>query len=254
MKKLILSTLIAICCAFVIMPNRAHALDITVGASTWYAWWDQVDSKKTTNFDPRLFYGPALAVKLNNDFNLTFVYLYGVFEDKESGSSEKRNLKYKRSDADFAINYRLSNYFKVFAGIKYMPYSIKGTIKSSTEEITFDNKHSGLGPGLGLSATIPIIGNMFALATVSGFYLWSEDNSKYVSTNPANNESYKSNYKRYGFNSTLSIAYYIAPASTVVSLGGRYQYFRSDYSNEITSYINNTFYGVTLTATYTFSI
>ena len=253
MKKLIVLTFTTICCISVIIPNRAYSLDITVGASTWYTWWKQIEARKTTNFDPAFFYGPALAVKFSNDFNLTFVYLYGVFENKESGINEKTNLKYKRSDADLAINYRLNDYFKAFAGIKYMPYTIKGVTKYSTEEVTADCKHSGLGPGLGLSATIPISDNIFVLATVSGFYLWSEDNSSYTYLS-GTSENEKTDYKRYGFNSTLSIAYYITSASTVVTLGARYQYYRSNYDTETISYIHNLFYGVTLTATYNFSI
>ncbi|MCL2026685.1 MAG: hypothetical protein FWG92_07780, partial [Leptospirales bacterium] len=58
----------------------------------------------------------------------------------------------------------------------------------------------------------------------------------------------------------------IAPASTVISLGGRFQYFKTVFDEAIdvgsipaaseatyNSNAKNKFYGVTLTATYTFS-
>ena len=55
---------------------------------------------------------------------------------------------------------------------------------------------------------------------------------------------------------TLSLAYYIAQASTVISLGGRLQYLIANYeSNAIfLDSIKFAIYGVTLTATYTFNI
>jgi len=65
------------------------------------------------------------------------------------------------------------------------------------------------GPGLGLSCTYPIVDNLYALAYLSGFYLWAKEYDGM--------ENVK--HKDYGINSSVSIAYYIAPASTVVSLG-----------------------------------
>jgi len=253
MKKLILLTLAAICCISII-TSKLHALDMTVGASTWYAWWEQEAPGQTTKFDPTFFYGPVLAVKISDDFNLTFVYLYGVFNYKEGSGSNKVTIKSKRSDVDFALNYKLSNYFKAFAGVKYMPYKLEGEEKGSKNTIT-KAEHSAIGPGLGLSATIPIANNIFGLATLSGFYLWSgEDNDYKDLGDSSKNGKTKRDYVRYGFNSTLALAYYIAPASTVVSLGGRLQYYRSDYNTEKGYFANNTFYGITLTVTYNFSI
>ncbi|MCL1832874.1 MAG: hypothetical protein FWG49_00070, partial [Leptospirales bacterium] len=67
----------------------------------------------------------------------------------------------------------------------------------------------------------------------------------------------KDGFWYYAINSNLSLAYYIASASTTISLGGRYQYVRiksnaGDNSFPVT--INNTTYGITLTATYSFNI
>ena len=63
-------------------------------------------------------------------------------------------------------------------------------------------------------------------------------------------------YNEYGINSNISIAYYIAQASTVISLGGRYQYIFVNYKNNDIglSEIRFTMYGVTFTATYTFNL
>ena len=211
-------------------PAKLHAVDISVGAATWYTWWDW-KSPGRGNFidiDPAFLYGPVLSVKFSDDFNLTFVYLYGKF-DAQIPLYADTNIKLKRSDLDLALNYRLNNYFKVFGGIKYMGYKY---LMDSDE-----TDHSGIGPGLGLSVAYPLVENLFLLANISGMYLWgSDDGFKFID---------------YGINSGLSIAYYIVPASTVISLGGRFQYYK-----EVNDYYTNTykFYGATLTATYNFSI
>jgi hypothetical protein len=62
----------------------------------------------------------------------------------------------------------------------------------------------------------------------------------------------KFNYKEYGINSNFSIAYYISSISTVISLGGRFQYFITSYDKFRSD--RHMFYGATLTATYTFSV
>lgn len=223
MKKYLLLILIAIFIGIVI-PQKLHAVDISVGASTWYCWWTG-GSPTDEEPDPTFLYGPALSVKFNDEFNLTFVYLYGKYD--MPGMDDK----FKRKDSDLALNYRLNNFFKVFAGLKYLGVSTTG----------FD--WYGVGPGLGLSAAFPVAENLFLLANVSGFHIWSTEDQEGKS---------KTHAKGYGINSTLSLAYYIAPASTTISLGGRYQFINSDYKD---SEVETTkFYGVTLAATYTFSI
>jgi len=238
MKKLLLLTF-AVICIGIIIPCKVHAVDISIGATTWYSWWDfDSGSDYDADIDPTFLYGPALSVKFNDDFNLTFVYLYGKYDMKttyeDSGVSVTEKGTVKRKDSDTALNYRLNDYFKVFAGLKYMSF-------------LQDFNHRGFGPGVGLSATYPVAENLFLLATFSGFYLWGEEGSN-------------GDYKEYGFNSTLSLAYYIASASTTVSLGGRFQYVKTDYDEDYAesgnknSNTKSKIYGVTLTATYSFNI
>ena len=230
MKKLILLTFTVISISGII-PCKAYAYDITVGAATWYTWWDiNSENGDTRSLGPSFLYGPAISLKFNDDFNLTFIYLYGKFDDNEAV-----NVSYKRVDSDLALNYRLNDYFKVFAGIKYMGFSKPGSI------------HAGYGPGLGVSFTSPItnpiIDNLFLLATLSGLYTWGDEEDRFGD---------KSDYNEYGLNSNLSVAYYITPASTTVTLGGRFQYFKTDYDDGAIN--KHFFYGITLAATYTFSL
>ena len=221
MKKILLA-IIAVYIG-ITAPYKLYAIDISVGAATYYAWTNRhVDGFSREKLGSALLYGPALSAKMNADFNLTFVYLYGEYDSLD------------RRDGDLALNYRLNNYFKVFAGIKYMGH---------TEAL---KQHNALGPGLGLSATVPVANDVFLLATLSGLYLWG--NEKYDDS--IVNE--KEGFNEYGINGTLSLAYYIAPASTVISLGGRSQYYKTVYKKDSFNY-KIACYGVTLSATYTFS-
>ncbi|MCL2025532.1 MAG: hypothetical protein FWG92_01855 [Leptospirales bacterium] len=174
----------------------------------------------------------------------------------ENNGIKMGKSKFTRIDSDLALNYRLNNYFKVFAGMKYLSYDIvpnNDTTKFGFEKI---NPHRSCGAGLGVSATIPITGNLFGFATLSGLYLLGND--RFATKDiwyPDDKQNLKIGYNEYGFNSNISIAYYIAQASTVVSLGGRFQYIIANYKgNDISlDYIRFIIYGVTLTATYNFT-
>ena len=258
----------------IIIPYKVYGFDMTAGATAWYAWgfrYEEVSEKsirKNSNyaFDPTFLYGPVISLKFNNDFNLTFVYLYSKFDYKleyykDAGSVLFAESKIKRSDSDLALNYRLNDFLKIFAGVKYLAYDINLTYIDYLDQYWYSkSNHTGIGPGLGLNATVPIADNIFLLATLSGFYLFSsgekfEDKGIYDDIAAPVNMTI--GYNEYGFNSNISIAYYIAQFSTVVSLGGRFQYFITDYHDYepfLINKIKNMFYGITLTATYTFSI
>jgi len=248
----------------IFIPCKIYAVDIAVGATTWYAWSDN------SKIDPAFFSGPELSVKLNKDYNLTFVYLYGKFNMKDDESVT--TSKIKRQDADFALNYRLADYFKLFGGIKYLKRSynyseedpgwtlllVLGASKYDATR-TIDS----FGPGLGLSAAYPMFENLFLFGTLSGLYLRENYEEKYLKetvtlsavpplpgiTDKEEGKNSKT-FSSYGYNLTMAIAYYIPSVGAVISLGGRYHSFikTDDLSNE------KTFYGVTLTATYSFSI
>jgi hypothetical protein len=259
---------------WIVIPCKAYALDITVGATTWYAWGSRYENTQKysirTNsnyaFDPTFLYGPVASVKLNDDFNLTFVYLYSkfsyienVYDDYEGSYFVKSNIK--RSDSDLAVNYRLNDYLKLFVGAKYLAYQISLSYDDTNGDNYYSNsKHSGIGPGIGLNATYPVTDNIFLLGTISGFYLWSRDGEKfedYYMYDKDRPTKMTVGYNEYGINTNISAAYYISGWSTVISLGVRYQYFITDYSEYepfLIDSIKNQFFGITLTATYTFSL
>ena len=263
MKKYLLLTLIAIYIG-IIIPCKAYSVDISVGTTIWALWMERKYESgsggptmtQRDRHDQTFLYGPAMSAQFNDNFNLTFIYLYGQFDGTASF-----NGKVKRTDSDLALNYRLNDYFKAFGGLKYMAFS-ESALDSSGINDRYNAKHKGYGPGLGLSATLPVTENVYILTTLSGFYLWGKESGNASPSTPPPTIPFKQNYNEYGINTTISIAYYITPASTTISLGKRFQYFRTKYDGDVPrggfngdlNSMKNKFYGTTLTATYSFSI
>lgn len=236
MKKFFIKTILPLILMLPVVQTQLNAADISAGATCWYTQW-KYDWKGSVpiDHDPDFLYGPVLTVGVTPDMNLSFVFLYGKFQQNAYGA---KYTDLNRYDSDLALNYKISPMLKLFAGAKFIG------IKWS------DGDHYAAGPGVGLSAVIPVAGNFFLLGNFSALYLYgSEDGTKGI--------PYDTKAKEYGGNASISLAYYIPEASTTVSLGGRYQQIRVKYSDPLEDMVEdstNTFYGVTLTAVYSFSI
>jgi hypothetical protein len=272
MKQLIFKISLILIVLSSIFPATGSAVEMSAGIYTWYAWWDFPEDKYCeSELDPALLYGPALAVSFNQDFSLTFVFLYGQFDVKEtdySGYYESGdsidigyyNYEMKRFDSDIALNYKLFNYFKVYLGAKYTNYSYDMGASDNNFGVSLDVDHTVLGPGAGISITLPLGNDFYFIGNAGGFYLWGKEEESYSMAT----KKLEYDCKDYGINTGISIAYYIVPASTTINLGVRYQYIKqwtdSYYSEEdggktISSDTETSkFYGVTLSATYSFSI
>ncbi len=218
--------------AFVILalPAASQALQVGVGASAWYADWKFESDQGDTEFGPAFIYGPILTLGFSPQWSLSGVFLYGKFDQTGTGGGPGEITRF---DSDVALNYSINQYFKIFAGFKYMGYKFD------------EGDHTGYGPGFGISIVVPVSDNLFLLGSLSGLYIWgSHDTSR---------QDY--DYTEPGYNASASLAYRFAGASTVISLGYRYQYFNTrPESSSDDSDINHTFYGVTLSAIYSFSI
>lgn len=227
MKKILLYFFTAAALFTAAIP--AFSMDLTVGATTWYSIWD-TDTEGPKNVSAFL-YGPALALKINDDFGLNSVFMYGVYDIEFTGNS----YDYKRVDSDTSLGYRINDYIKLFCGVKYMGYFVD--ISGGTM------KHQSAGPGVGLSGVIPIGNDFFFLANVSGLYLWGKTTATYAG-------AIETSFYEYGINSSASLAYYIPAASVTLSLGGRYQLIKTVDDEDYKTL--SRYYGVTASATYTF--
>lgn len=245
--------IIALCAVLFVLacvPAVSMAAMVSVGASTWYTWWDPSDDM--LEYDTFLLYGPVLAVKLSQDFSLSTVLLVGNTGGEVSADSVPDdydwNLKVRRVDNDTALNYSLGSVFKLFAGCKVMWYRVTYNLPDTSAYPTFTQGEEVvttelcIGPAAGVSATVNPFGNVFLMGNVSGMYL----RSKYK-----DDQEGTSTFMLYGYNAALSVAYYIPAASTVIALGGRYQAAKS---SDETHENWERFYGVTLSATYSFSL
>lgn len=230
MKKVIIISIVLMLC-FTAIP--LFAVDLNLGAATWYSWWEIEDEEGGPDIDPTILAGPVVSLGLADRWNVSVVFLYGQFE-MEGGGEDGGTDEINRVDSDISLNYAISNYFKVFSGIKAMGYYFSGGV------------HHSIGPALGVGLTLPIVGNLYLLGNLSGMYNYGVHDD----TNDDNRP--KSNLVEYGFNSTLSLAYYIEQASTTISLGGRYQFFRDKYESDYRPDMDFTFYGVTLSLIYSF--
>jgi hypothetical protein len=238
MKKNIIRILIPFIMILLIPPASLHAADLSVGATAWYTAWDyEDDNDSPITYDPAFLYGPVLSLAMSPDLSLSFVFLYGQFQMNFENGDPPMDLN--RYDSDLTLNYRISSYFKLFAGAKYMGFTWAA-----------NGKHAALGPGAGISAVFPLGNDFFLLGYISGMYLMgNEDGDK--------SRQYKAETTEYGGNASLSLAYYIPGASTTLSLGGRYQQLKITYDDDndgMTPDSMSKFYGVTVTAVYTFNI
>ncbi len=222
---------------FIISSVPLLAMDVSVGAATWYSWWEM--SMKTdgveedSDVDPTILYGPVLSVSFSDKLTLSSIFLYGQFDMHHDGGEDET---IKRFDSDTSINYNLNNYIKLFCGVKIMGYKFNGGTNQS------------IGPAAGIGITLPVVGNLYLLGNISGMYNYGHEESK----NHDNGEPQEVIFNAPGINSTLAIAYYIDKASTTVSLGGRYQYFKINYESGATTESDLSFYGVTLSLIYSF--
>jgi hypothetical protein len=234
----------------IISVQEIRAADIGIGASTWYTEWDfKVDKgNKPDKINPALMYGPVLSVKFSQRWSLSSLFLYGKFkaEDDSIGTLEK--FDFKRMDSDTLLNYSINAYLKIFAGYKFVSYK--------WEPQQMSGKHTSMGGGGGIGLILPLSGNFYLLGNASGIYAKGTHEEKLTTMNL----SRKRDVTSPGYNLNASLAYYMAPASVTLSLGYRYQYFKTKFGRnsipqwEAADEYKSKFYGVTFQAVYSFDL
>lgn len=229
MRKLIFSMMVlSVLCG---LRFEADAASVTLGAATWYSdWYFKPDNDKRKPVDSALMYGPIISVSFGERWSWSNILLYG----KYTLHDPYQKMILSRLDIDSTLNYSISSWFKVFAGGKWMQY----------DESWF--KHRGGGPALGVGFTVPLTKQLFALCNASGVFIFGRQQNDYSADRHVS-------YYEPGVNTTLSLAYAAESVPVSFSVGGRCQYFKSVYeSSSDEEDCTHIFYGVTLSATYTF--
>jgi hypothetical protein len=231
MKRLISMMVIGI--VMLAAVGKASALGVSVGAAAWYADWQiREEGGSWETMDRTVLYGPVLALRFSQNLSLSSAFLYGRFSHTDGGGNPE---VIARMDSDTTLIYGLGQYFKLFAGVKYMGYKVSVN----------DSSHASLGPGAGFGIVLPLAGNFYFTGNFSGMYLWGEDKND----NPGNND-----FIEYGFNANAALTYVFTSAPVGISLGGRYQYIESEYEETSDRNMNQRIFGVTVSAIYSFEI
>jgi hypothetical protein len=188
-----------------------------------------------------------------------------------------------KMDSDSTISFSISRYIKIFAGFKYQGYIYKQKLIFTAPPPTpvnffvrdLTDRVDNYGPGLGLGFNIPLVENLYLQLNVSGILLFGYedidvDKSYYLQLGMGGTYIFvipsRGSFYSYGGASSLSFAYLIDRINTTITLGGRYQllYYRQNFNyhnifnNDVAmSIVNNQyehFWGVTMSAVYTFHI
>ncbi|MBN1533413.1 MAG: hypothetical protein JXA20_12165 [Spirochaetes bacterium] len=295
-RSLFVITLFLVLAAAASIPCRARAMQLGVGPAVWYAGWNPVSEdftagssitnwalfkasitqvRKHYSMNPAFLYGPSLILSWDR-WSLSAIFVTGRYR-VQAGSiyyapatsvispSDSSQDIYKY-DLDTTIGYRLTEILKLFTGVKYQRYTLKkrGMMEAGSLMIEkVDAVLDSAGVGFGVAVTYQVHGNFYLLWNVSALAMVSfvSYDSQYSIPDLSIFWPYKRTARVPGFggNSTLSLAYYIEPASTTVSLGVRYQYIRyfPRAGWGIEGLFNNKqdqFYGIMVSAIYTFNL
>lgn len=236
---------------------------IDIGMHAWFAWWDPAWNKRpgTAKFKlrPAFLYGPQISFRLPGNFTISNQFLYGVYHAVAKVTtpvmSSKSDRRIKRVDNDTTLSYTILKFLKVFLGFKYSRYSYTENSYSSVVQMRSKNTFTEYAPGIGFGFNVHLVEGLFLLvnaSTIYNFNFQKKIDDMYFITGFAI-RSPADNYKNYriGFNSTLSLAYYISKINLTMVIGGRYQFFKIIKSNNKGAYDwMEHFYGVTATALY----
>jgi hypothetical protein len=121
-------------------------------------------------------------------------------------------------------------------------------IKVLSNELVYN-----IGAGAGFSFTVPIVDNLFFIASLSALAMSGE--GIYKNKNTFSTVAKRGGFYNVGGNGNLSLAYYFTKARMTVSLGGRYQVLRFGSLSNNSKMFDGTydhFYGAMLSMLFTF--
>lgn len=253
MKRILFPLFLSLIMVCFLVPVSAVAMNLNIGINTFYAWWspsfkDLMTNKTTVlhpavrpynaqfNMCPSFLVGPSLSMTLPAGFSLSAVFLWGgwyharadILNYQISSANiftDSYSMDIKKWDLDVLLNYQLTEYMKIFTGLKYQGYNYDFSDHQYLLPsfyhyyFTATTYNRSVGPGIGVSFNLNLAGPLYLLVNASALYLYTNLRINMIATSHL-----KSVYNAIGFNGTVSLAWYIEPASVTISLGFRYQY------------------------------
>lgn len=222
----------------VFLNSMLYAADLGVGISAWYADW-KMERKSSTeggtvNMDEVLYIGPSIAYQFSDNWSTTLVAL--ATPQKYTWEMGTERMELRRYDVDLALNYQINRYIKVFGGGKYLAFAYHNKTNGK------DGIHHALGPGGGISFTMPLITNVYLLANLSGLYIYGKQQEEQTTGDQS------INFYEIGANGSMQLAYYIPSVAVTLAAGYRYQYVESRYTENSSANpdLEHTFKGFTV--------
>ncbi len=260
--------------ALLLMVSEVHSAELMVGATSWYAAWDRelkspssTDPTEKVNADYSKFYGPIVSLGFYEKWNISGNFIYGKMSyestEGDSGRNEDRDT---RLDSDICLSYKVLPWLKVFAGGKYYrSKTVEDNYEYTSGSLTGTGYDKGkmtyYAPGGGVGITLPlvIIDGLYFSANMSYVIMRGKQEETETDYNLSGQvirvKENEWDLNGWSVNPTTSLSYYIAPISTTIILGYRYQYLK--YNLETSKgdlKVVDKFYGVTLSALYCFNI
>jgi hypothetical protein len=260
MRKIVFSAICTILLSSFFVSS-AVAGTFMIGAKGWYAEWDSAFDKAVADLLAESGYtstvkpgkgflaGPVIAYQNGNwSFSGAFMLL-SSFDNKTefenlSASSE---TKMTRRDIDLALSYSLTDYFKVFAGYKYI--TSKYNVDFSNGNDFYDAKMISHIPTAGLAFAYQIINKLTAGIQFGLLYVISD-----YKLTPSGSEEEKVDVDNgYGINIEPNLSYFLLDC-VMLQFGVRYQIYNVKFTDleGWSGSKNDKFLGVTLGAMYVF--
>ncbi|MBN1533965.1 MAG: hypothetical protein JXA20_14945 [Spirochaetes bacterium] len=263
-----------------VLARPAGAVNISAGPVLWFAWWDPAfedslsmenanyPSVKTYRMDPDFMYGPSISIGAGN-WNVSAVFIMGGYHASLRGigymspqfSPLYNSQDIDKYDLDVTASYTIHPVVKVFWGFKYQRYAW-ATQTSLFTLLSFDDMlMNNYGTGPGVSLNLNLAGSLYLLLNVSALYMANYTERETLMFGPPSTFipiQSEAVVHSFGGNAVLSLAYYIDPINTTLALGFRYQYIRflkaGGDIDDLLSNERDQFYGIFVSATYTFEL
>lgn len=259
--------ILALCAA---MATPAFSWNLGIGPSAYYSVWtpEFIGQHRDAEVDPTLLAGGIVSVQFYERFIMSLQPLFSVANrntaytvDVPSAAPVELETSYSREEVELSLMYVLSSRFRVSAGYKMMNFDeIEQTSARTSPAYTLDiskfsNQFHIQGPGAGVSASLPISGNLSASLSTSVLYFTMTYYGYFLqaSGSTINSEHVDYTYTGIGNNTALVFSYFFESINTSLNLGTRCQVIKYKNAGGAPKLDYDLNYGVTFSALYIFS-